>query len=223
VTRRRREPDPVELLRFIAEHESLTITIDEFPELGEERIRAALLSLADAPPARPGSSSRPGAIRAIAAAPEPAPAAAPRRAVKAVTQARRVVLNTDGASRGNPGLAGAGWVISSPDGDVLSEGGAFLGRRTNNEAEYEAVIRGLEAAIGLGAEEVALRSDSELLIKQINGEYQVRNDRIATLHDRVRELMRRLKRVDARHVRREQNAGADAAANAAIDRAQPTA
>jgi ribonuclease HI len=216
VTRRRREPDPVELLRFIAEHESLSITIDEFPELGEERIRAALSSLADAPPSRPGSSSRPALTRPTPAA-APAPAAALERTAKAAQP--RVVLNTDGASRGNPGLAGAGWVITSPEGDVLTQGGAFLGRRTNNEAEYEAVIRGLERALELGAEEVALRSDSELLIKQINGEYQVRNDRIATLHGRVREIMRRLKRVDARHVRREQNSGADAMANAAIDKA----
>lgn len=214
MTRRRREPDPVELLRFIAEHESLSITIDEFPELGEERIRAALLSLADAPPARPGASTRP----ALAPAAEPAPPAPAKRAAGKSARTR-VVLNTDGASRGNPGLAGAGWVISSPEGDVLTQGGAFLGRRTNNEAEYEAVIRGLERALELGAEEVALRSDSELLIKQINGEYQVRNDRIATLHSRVREMMRRLKRVDARHVRREQNSTADAMANEAIDRA----
>ncbi len=211
--RRKREPDARAILRFVAEHESLALTVDEFPELGEERIRAMLLALAQGPEAGARTAPRAQAQRDLPLAEAPAGVAAGK------PEPKRVVLNTDGASRGNPGPAGAGWVLSTPDGTVLQRGAAFLGRRTNNEAEYEAVIRGITAALELGASELSLRSDSELLIKQINGDYQVRNDRIAVLHGKVRELMRRLRRVDAKHVRRELNSAADAMANEAIDRA----
>jgi ribonuclease HI len=205
VTRRRREPGARDILRFVAEHESLSLTLDEFPELGEERLRALLLDLcAPEPPSAEARTARAQQVK-------PPPRGKDGRG--------RVVLHTDGASRGNPGLAAAGWVLCTPDGEELSRGRAFLGRRTNNEAEYEAVIRGLTAALELGATEVALRADSELLVKQINGDYQVRNERIAALHARVRELMRSLRRVEAKHVRRELNAEADAEANRALDSA----
>lgn len=131
--------------------------------------------------------------------------------------ASRVVIFTDGASRGNPGPAGAGWVIQDEEGDVLGKGGAFLGRRTNNEAEYEAVIRGLKAALEHGANEVFLRSDSELLVKQINGTYRVKEEKLQALYHAAREALQKFRRFDVKHVAREQNREADAQANHAID------
>lgn len=200
MSRRKKEPTPSALLRFIAEHESLGLSVDEFPDVTEERLRNILREAAKAlEPQKP--------VMAKPARPEPSLNGA----------GKRVVVHTDGASRGNPGPAGAGWVISSLSGDLLAQGGAFLGRKTNNEAEYEAVIRALKHARELGADEVALHSDSELLIKQLNGEYQVKNPRIAILHAAVRESMRAFRQVIARHVRRELNADADAMANEAID------
>jgi ribonuclease HI len=208
MTRRKVEPDARALLRFVAEHESLVLTIDEFPELGEERIRALLLTLAE------DSSSTPAVVGKA-----PATKAARATARSSVGSTLQVVLHTDGASRGNPGPAAAGWVISTVSGRVLRRNGAFLGRKTNNEAEYEAVIHGLAEAIELGAEEVALRADSELLIRQLNGAYQVRNENISALHRQARALMGRLRRIDARHVPRAENSAADAMANKAIDAA----
>ncbi|MBI3179841.1 MAG: ribonuclease HI family protein [Deltaproteobacteria bacterium] len=132
---------------------------------------------------------------------------------------RAVVVYTDGASRGNPGPAGAGWVIEEPGGRVLAAGHAFLGRRTNNEAEYEAVVRALAAAQEMGAADVQLRSDSELLVRQLNGQYRVRAAGLVPLHEQVRETARGFARFEARHVPREDNTRADAQANAAIDEA----
>ncbi len=132
-----------------------------------------------------------------------------------------VVVYTDGASRGNPGPAGAGWVIEEPGGRLLGSGYAFLGRRTNNEAEYEAVVRALSAVQDLGVRDVQLRSDSELLVRQLNGQYQVRAPKLIPLHIRVREIARAFARFEARHVPREDNTRADAQANLAIDEALP--
>ncbi len=207
MSRRKKEPDARALVRFIADHESLALTAEEFPHLGEERIRDILRAFVSEleQPRRP----------------EPVVETPPKGARR---EGKRLVLHTDGASRGNPGPAGAGWVMfENEGGEVLAQGGAFLGRKTNNEAEYEAVIRGLKAARELGADEVLLRSDSELLIKQLNGEYQVRNERIAVLHGQAREAMRAFRRVEARHVRREGNSAADAMANEAIDTARTSA
>jgi ribonuclease HI len=205
VSRRKKDPTPSELLRFIAEHESLSLTVDEFPDLREERIRTLLREAARAlEPQKPVVPSKPSRMEAAATG-----------------NKRVVVVHTDGASRGNPGPAGAGWVLTSPAGELLKQGGAFLGRKTNNEAEYEAVIHALRVARELGADEVALHSDSELLIKQLNGEYQVKNPRIAVLHAKAREGMRGFRQVIAKHVRREFNSAADAMANEAIDSASP--
>lgn len=206
-SRRRKEPDPLTLLRFIAEHESLAITADEFPEVSEERIREILRAYAAAAAAPPKRQAAP------AKSEEPTSVAAPRTG----KAAGRVVVFTDGASRGNPGPAGAGWAIYAEGGELVARGGAFLGRRTNNEAEYEAVIRALVAASELGATEISLRADSELMVKQMNGSYRVKEERLQALHSAAREVLQRFRRFDIKHVRREQNAVADAEANAAID------
>ena len=128
-----------------------------------------------------------------------------------------LVVYTDGACRGNPGPAATGWLIRNEHGQIIDEGGSFLGRRTNNEAEYEAVIEALSVAGKHSATHVLLRSDSELLIRQINGQYRVKNARLLPLYQRVQQLRREFETTVFEHVRREFNREADAAANAALD------
>ena len=124
----------------------------------------------------------------------------------------------DGASRGNPGPAGAGAQITGADGSVLAEVAEGLGETTNNVAEYTAVIRGLERALELGATEVLLRSDSQLLINQLTGRYRVKTPHLQPLHRRVRELGARFDTIEYEHVRRERNTEADRLANLGVDR-----
>ncbi|HEX7159776.1 MAG TPA: YbgC/FadM family acyl-CoA thioesterase [Trebonia sp.] len=126
-----------------------------------------------------------------------------------------VIVYTDGASRGNPGPAGAGWLLVDGDGQVCEEGVLPLGRTTNNVAEYRAVIAALERARELGATRVTLRSDSELLIQQLSGAYRVRAERLQPLYRRVQELACAFERVTYEHVPREQNRRADRLANQA--------
>jgi ribonuclease HI len=130
---------------------------------------------------------------------------------------RRVVVNCDGAARGNPGPAGAGAVVTDPDGTVLVEIVEGLGETTNNVAEYTAAIRGLEAAKALGADEVLLRSDSQLMINQMTGRYRVKTPHLQPLHRQVRDLVRAFARVEFEHVPRERNAHADRLANKGVD------
>jgi len=135
-----------------------------------------------------------------------------------VTSGSRVTINCDGAARGNPGPAGAGAVVVAEDGTVLAEVAEGLGETTNNVAEYTAVIRGLEEAQRLGASEVLLRSDSQLLINQLTGRYRVKAPHLQPLYRRVRDLIRSFDRVDLEHVPRERNVAADALANLGVDR-----
>ena len=129
-----------------------------------------------------------------------------------------MIINCDGAARGNPGPAGAGAIVVDESGAVLAEVAEGLGETTNNVAEYTAVIRGLEEAKRLGAREVLLRSDSQLLINQLTGRYRVKAPHLQPLHKRVRDLMRAFARVDLEHVPRERNAAADSLANLGVDR-----
>jgi ribonuclease HI len=129
-----------------------------------------------------------------------------------------VRLYVDGGARGNPGPAGAGVVIvDRGDGATLYEGGLFLGRATNNVAEYRALVAGLKTAGELGAAEVEVLSDSELLVRQMTGEYRVRNAGLQPLHRRAQELAGRFGRCRFRHVRREANSRADGLVNRAIN------
>jgi ribonuclease HI len=130
---------------------------------------------------------------------------------------RRLVLYTDGAARGNPGPAGAGVHIEAEDGSVLAEVAVYLGSTTNNVAEYMALLAGLERAGELGAREIEVRSDSELMVRQMSGRYKVRNEALQALHARAHELAAGFDRVRYVHVRREQNRDADRLANRAID------
>ena len=128
----------------------------------------------------------------------------------------QAVLRTDGGSRGNPGPAGAGFVIEV-GGDIICRGGRYLGAVTNNIAEYEALIWGLENVSALGYSDVAVFADSELLVKQLNGQYRVKNEGLKPLFVRATALLRGFSRTKISHVRREFNAAADAMANDAMD------
>jgi ribonuclease HI len=129
----------------------------------------------------------------------------------------RVIVNTDGAARGNPGPAGAGAIVVDPHGAVLAEVAEGLGETTNNVAEYTAAIRGLEAAQAVGAREVVLRSDSLLLIQQLTGRYRVKTAHLQPLHSTVRQLATQFDRVIYEHVPRERNTEADRLANLGVD------
>ena len=130
---------------------------------------------------------------------------------------RRVIVNCDGAARGNPGPAGAGAIVVSEEGDVLAEVAEGLGETTNNVAEYTAAIRGLEASERVGAREVLLRSDSLLLVRQLTGQYRVKSSHLQPLHRRIRDLVRDFDRVEFEHVPRERNVEADRLANRGVD------
>ena len=128
-----------------------------------------------------------------------------------------VIVYCDGAARGNPGPAGAGVVLQSPSGEVLERAGRYLGETTNNVAEYEALILGLERAAERGAREVHVMADSELMVRQLQGRYKVKAPHLKPLYERARALMGRFDRVVVRHVPRARNAAADQMANRAID------
>ena len=128
-----------------------------------------------------------------------------------------LIVWCDGAARGNPGPAGAGVQITKADGEVVAEIAAGLGETTNNVAEYTAAIRGLERAGELGATDVLLRSDSQLLINQLTGRYRVKSPHLQPLHRRLRELVGAFERVRFEHVPRERNGEADRLANEGVD------
>ncbi len=126
-------------------------------------------------------------------------------------------VNTDGGARGNPGPGGAGIVLRSPDGHVVARAGAFLGSVTNNVAEYQALLWGMRAALAHGARHLTVRADSELVVKQLRGEYRVKNEGLKPLFCQAQALRHGFDSVEFVHVRREDNAEADAVANEAMD------
>ncbi len=128
-----------------------------------------------------------------------------------------LTIHVDGGARGNPGPAGAGVVIRDQDGGLIHEAGYFLGRQTNNSAEYHALIHALRRVQSCGAERITVHSDSELLVRQITGEYEVKSPRLAELHEQVQFLLLKVPRWTVRHVRREANTRADKLANLAMD------
>lgn len=127
------------------------------------------------------------------------------------------VLRVDGGARGNPGPAAAGFVLESPGGGVLARGGRCIGVSTNNVAEYEALVWGLETALERGVREVEVLADSELVVKQVNGVYKVKHANMKPLHARVTALLGRFERWRVGHVAREMNTAADALVNEALD------
>ena len=132
-----------------------------------------------------------------------------------------LALHIDGASRGNPGPAGIGVVIKDPAGRTVAEISEFIGSGTNNVAEYRALIRGLEEAARLGARTVTVRSDSELLVRQLKGEYKVKSPDLSPLHLEAHRLLKSFGRAGVERIARGENAAADALANRALDAASP--
>jgi ribonuclease HI len=126
-------------------------------------------------------------------------------------------LSTDGGARGNPGPAAFGYVIEAEDGHVLSAHGEAIGRATNNVAEYRGLVAGMAKAAELGVSELEVISDSELLVKQMRGEYKVKNEALRRLWEEASELERRFHRVRYSAVRREHNELADRLVNEALD------
>jgi ribonuclease HI len=126
----------------------------------------------------------------------------------------------DGGARGNPGPAAAAAVVSTPDGDVLDEAHELLGVVTNNVAEYRGLLLGLRRAHELGADEVEVVNDSELVAKQINGQYKVKHPDMKPLYAEARKALEEFARWRVRSVPRAQNAAADALVNQALDGAR---
>ena len=192
-----RRPSLPELLRVIAEEESLERTLERFPGLSRSELVSVLLGRPAAPHPPP-----------------PQPRGSPPHPVQLH---RKLRVASDGAARGNPGPAGAGAVIFDPDGPVLERLGKFLGRQTNNVAEYQALLLGLRRARELGAEELEVVADSELMIRQLSGAYQVRSPALRELHAEALALLKAFRKVKLIHVPREQNVEADEMSNRAID------
>jgi ribonuclease HI len=132
----------------------------------------------------------------------------------------RLVIHTDGGARGNPGPAGIGVLIEDGDGNTVLEHSRYLGEATNNQAEYTALIDALEHAKERGADEVDCFLDSELVVKQLNGEYKVKDPELAKLYLKVHNLRCAFRKAVFTHIRREQNKRADRLANDAMDRAE---
>jgi ribonuclease HI len=130
----------------------------------------------------------------------------------------RLLAYTDGGSRGNPGPGAAAVVLVEPDsGTVLHEVGIFLGQVTNNVAEYRALLAALERAGKFGARSVEIRSDSELLVRQMNGQYRVKNEGLKPLFEKALELVKQFDRCTIKHISREANRQADRMANQAMN------
>ena len=191
-------PSLSELLRVIAEEESLDRTLSRFPGLSRTDLVGVLLG-------RPATS-------------HPAPFRPPPSGPTHLVQPhRKLRVSSDGAARGNPGLAGAGAVVFDEQGHVLERLGKFLGRQTNNVAEYQGLLLGLRRARELGAEELEVVADSELMIRQLSGTYQVRAPALRELHSEALSLLKAFRKVKLVHVPRAQNADADEMSNRAID------
>ena len=126
-------------------------------------------------------------------------------------------LHVDGASRGNPGEAGFGVHVTGDDGSEVASLYGYIGKATNNVAEYQALLHGLRFALGRGASRVEVFSDSELLVRQVEGRYRVKSPGLQPLHREAKSLLARFARARVVHVPRERNLEADALANRAVD------
>jgi ribonuclease HI len=134
-----------------------------------------------------------------------------------VSQLKESWLMVDGAARGNPGEAGCGAVIRDENGTLVKELSRYLGQTTNNVAEYEALIMGLEALLKLGKRRIRIQSDSQLLVRQLNGEYRVKDEKLKPLFQKAIALLRQFESYRIVHVPREENKLADRLANKGID------
>lgn len=192
-----------QILAAIAEAETFGRTLERHPGLSRTEIVDCLQRLALG-----------GVEVATAPAPRAHAAAAPPRSVKAL---ERIKVYSDGAARGNPGPAGAGAILVASDGTTVARLGRFLGEATNNYAEYHGLLLGLQRALELGTTEVQVYADSQLVIRQLGGQYRVRNAGLKPLFDQALLLLRKFRKYELHHIPREQNAAADEMSNRAID------
>lgn len=132
---------------------------------------------------------------------------------------KRLFLSTDGGARGNPGPAAAGFVLYNDAGQIIVADGKYLGENTNNVAEYTALILGLEQALELGAKEIVIKMDSELIVKQMSGEYKIKQPHLQELAAEVKTLLKQFDYFEFKHVLRHLNKAADEQVNKAIDQA----
>lgn len=137
-----------------------------------------------------------------------------------IASEERVIIYSDGGSRGNPGPSAAGYVIINNREEVIAQGGEYLGITTNNQAEYQGVRIGLEKALELGFKQVDFRIDSMLVVNQMNGIYKIKNRELWPINERIRELMLKFEKVTFSHVRREFNQLADGMVNRTLDARQ---
>lgn len=180
------------VLHFISREEPLVATLGAFPHLDRARLQK-ILEKAAALVEGDGSDEVQAPVLS------------------------RVRLYSDGAARGNPGLAGAGAVLVEPSGQVVDRLGKFLGKQTNNYAEYMGLLMGLKRAAELGVSEVEVFADSELMIRQLGGRYQVKSPSLKPLYQQALRLLNEFERVKLVHVPREMNRAADEMSNRAID------
>ncbi len=129
----------------------------------------------------------------------------------------KVILQTDGGARGNPGPSAIAAVFYNLDMEILDSYSEFIGTATNNVAEYKALILGIESALKGSYSNIEIRMDSELIVKQIKGEYKVKDENLKLLHAKARELLNKLEHFTISHVRREQNKEADRLVNVCLD------
>lgn len=134
-----------------------------------------------------------------------------------VSSQGRFTINTDGASRGNPGQASAAAIVFAPDGEVLASRAIRLGEATNNEAEYRGLILGLQLARELNLDKVLMRLDSQLVVRQMNGEYRIKQAHLENLAQKVREMSKAFTQVVYEHIPRGENREADRLANEVLD------
>jgi len=135
---------------------------------------------------------------------------------------KKVIINTDGTAEPNPGPAAIGAIIRDEQGKVMATISQFIGRATSNQAEYRAVITALETAIRLGAKQVDLRSDSELVVRQLNRQYRVKAAALKPLYQQVKQLLGQLGGFTITHIPRQQNREADNLANIALKQSGTT-
>jgi ribonuclease HI len=130
---------------------------------------------------------------------------------------KKLILYIDGGARGNPGPAGIGVVILDENGKKIKEFGKYIGEATNNVAEYNALLYGLEEALILRADDISINMDSELVVKQLNGEYRVKDHNLKLLFERAVNMLKSFKNSEIKHIKRELNKDADKLVNKAIN------
>lgn len=198
-----------EILQRLAERLPEHLLRELFPDREPQVVRGALqrASSSEAPAAKPKTGAPVLPFARSAGPPvSPAPAAG-----------GSCILYTDGASRGNPGEAGAGAVLLDGERRPLASRALYLGQCTNNVAEYRALLAGLELALQHGCERLTIFLDSELIVRQISGQYKVKNAHLQPLYLQAKGLLQRLKGWRIKHVPRAENAQADQLANQGID------